>query len=427
MDFSRIDTAIGLLTLLPICAMFVISALRSPLGALSLPSMAMITSLIYFYLMPVVVLARGDEGFFGMYISDLTWVHTAVLLYTLGAIAAFAWHWRVLVANPAFSYPWDKKLNVPVFMALWAIAVAGVLIQYAQGKLNVTGGADYQFTGDFGQMAFMTQSVNLLIPLTLVLLVRERFSPLALLVLAIVLFVFLQAGFRFRILIMLASVISAYTLQRGIKVGILGGFLGMSVGLPLLILLGTIRRYGQGIDLSGFQMERLNSTSSNFGGEFGCVYSFDYIAAHPLPPLSPFEPWIIGITRLVPSFLWPDKPSAQYVKYYISGATEAGAEQAGIAVPQHAEILVQMGWWGLVPLAFLYFSIAGWLVKRVAYTGREVRLAGCAIIPTYFGYYMQTRGYFFQIFADALFMLGPLFLLNIGMRRGSQRPPGVQR
>jgi len=63
-------------------------------------------------------------------------------------------------------------------------------------------------------------------------------------------------------------------------------------------------------------------------------------------------------------------------------------------------------------MAFCYFWIAGWLIRRVAFTGREVRLAGCTLIPFYFGYYMQTRGYFFQAFADGLFILGPMFILN---------------
>jgi hypothetical protein len=76
-----------------------------------------------------------------------------------------------------------------------------------------------------------------------------------------------------------------------------------------------------------------------------------------------------------------------------------------------------MGWWGLLPLAFIYFLIAGWLVKRAAYRGGDARLAACALIPPFFGYYMQTRGYFFQIFADCLFMVGPLFLMNLGMPR----------
>jgi hypothetical protein len=269
------------------------------------------------------------------------------------------------------------------------------------------------------QLALLTQALNLVIPLIVVLLIRERFRWRSLLILAAVLAVFLQAGFRYRIVILLAAAASAYALQRSTKIGILTGLAGSYLALPVVVGLGAIRRYGQGIDLSAWSGDRAEAMAASFGGEFNIVYVLDYISSHPLPPLSPFEPWLVAIARLVPSFLWPDKPAAQYTQNFIAGAAQPGAESAGIAAPQQAEILVQMGWWGLVPIAFVYFCVAGWLIKRLAHRGREVRLAGCALIPSYFGFYMQTRGYFFQILADGLFILGPLFLLNLSMRRGS--------
>lgn len=91
-----------------------------------------------------------------------------------------------------------------------------------------------------------------------------------------------------------------------------------------------------------------------------------------------------------------------------------GAEQAGIAATQHVEMLLQWGWLGLGPLSFLYFCIACLLLSRLHKLDRTVRIAGYSLVPAYFGFYMQTRGYFFQIFADAIFMLAPLYLLNLG-------------
>jgi hypothetical protein len=194
------------------------------------------------------------------------------------------------------------------------------------------------------------------------------------------------------------------------------------VGLLLVIVIGAVRQYGQGIDLSGLTSERFESAAGGFAGEFGIVYVFDYIAANVLPPPNWVEPWVVAVARLVPGFLWPDKPVAEYMTRFISGATLPYADKAGLAAPQHVEILLQFGWWGLLPMAFGYFWIAGWLVRRVAFTSREVRLAGCTLIPLFFGYYMQTRGYFFQIFSGALFTLGPLFILS----GRSRQPPAKQ-
>jgi hypothetical protein len=41
-------------------------------------------------------------------------------------------------------------------------------------------------------------------------------------------------------------------------------------------------------------------------------------------------------------------------------------------------------------------------------------------VPAFFGFYMQTRGYFAQVFADALFIFVPLFLIHVW-----ERPPIV--
>jgi hypothetical protein len=417
MDLSPIDTSIGLLGLFPIVAIFAISAVWSPLGAVSLPCLTMLTSFTYFYLMPVVALAGGDEGFFGMYISDLLWMHFAVLLYNLGAIGAFFAHGRVLNANPEPAYPSDRPVNGKAYFVLWGLAIAGVAAQVAMGRLNIASDEAYQMADDATSFALLTQAYNLMVPLTLILLIRERFSLLSLAALALVLGVFLQTGFRFRILMLLTGAAGAFALQRGFKVGVLRGAIGFALGLLLVNAIATVRRYGQGIDLSGFTSERLHSMTGSFGGEFSVVYAFDYTAGSPLPPPNWIEPWVVGVIRLVPSFLWPDKPVAEYLTRLSAGAAVPGADKAGIAPPQHVEILFQFGWWGLLPMAFCYFWIAGWLVRRVAFTGRDLRLAGCTLIPFFFGYYMQTRGYFFQVLADGVFILGPLFVLSAPRRR----------
>jgi hypothetical protein len=419
MDLSRIDTVIGLLGLCPIVAMFAIAVVRLPLGAISLPCITMMTGFTYFYLIPVVALAGGDDGYFGMYISEMEWMHFAVLLYNLGAIGAFFAHWRVLNANPEPAYPWDRPINNKVYLALWGVVIAGVAIEVAIGRLNITGDEAYQMADYDASFLFLTQTFSMTVPLTVILLIRGRFSLRSLAVLALVLVVLLQVGFRVTILMLLAGAAGAFALQRGFKIGILRGAVGFALGLLLVIVIGAVRRYGQGIDLAGLTSERIESTAGSFAGELSVVYAFDYITANPLPAPNWVEPWVVGISRLVPSFLWPDKPTAEYLSHVMAGAAAAGAESSGTAPVQHVEILFQFGWWGLLPMAFCYFWIAGWLVRRVAFTGRETRLAGCVLIPFFFGYYMQSRGYFFQILAGGLFVLGPLFILSA---RPSRQP-----
>jgi hypothetical protein len=415
MAFDFIDGTVSLLCLLPLLAIFYLSARSSPMAAVSLPCMTMLTSIVYFYMLPVIVLAKGDMGYFGMYISSLVWTHVAIMLYALGAGWAFLVHRQRLASHPAEPRPWDSNTYNPVYWVLWGLATIGVAAQVAMGKLNLAGQANYDFAAErVGELAFMTQAYNMMVPLTIMFAIRDKFKRWTWLVLPVVLLIFLQAGFRFRIMLLLAGLGTAFALTRRFRITTPIALGGLAVALLLSNVIGAVRRYGQGIDLTALTDDKIEDMTSSVGGEFGVVYVLNYTVEHPLPDPVMLEPWLVAIARLVPSFLWPDKPTPEYARHFIAGASAQGVETAGVAATQHVEMLLQFGWFGLLPLAFLYFSITGLLIGALLKQRYEARIAGCALVPAFFGYYMQTRGYFFQIFADALFMFGPLLILNFG-------------
>jgi len=377
--------------------------------------MMVLTSFIYFYLIPVLALAAGDTGYFGMYLGSFRWAHFAVLLYVLGALVAFLVHWRVLSVHPGAPRRNERQIAKPVFYALWGVVAAGVAFQILSGKLNLTGAENYKFATD-REVAFFTQAYNMMVPLTLILLIRNNFKLWSLVFAAVVVVVFLQIGFRFRIMIFLTAAVVSFAIARNIKIRVAYALGGAVVALYLANLIGSLRRYGRGLDLSQVDQVAQIGPFTSFAGETGIAYVLAYTAENPLPDLAMFEPWLVGVARLVPSFIWPDKPTAEYLRHFIAGA-QTKAEGAGVAASQHVEMLLQFGWISLPILAFFYFTIATSLIDRLHRLGREARIAGCAIVPAFFGFYMQTRGYFFQIFADSLFFFGPLFLVHISERR----------
>ena len=176
-------------------------------------------------------------------------------------------------------------------------------------------------------------------------------------------------------------------------------------------LIGMVRRYGQGIDYNNLG-EASEEHVSSFSGEAGIVYTLGYIADHRLPDFVMFEPWTVGLARLIPSFIWQDKPTLSYGRYILD-ITETNSFGAGVAAPQHVEMLFQFGWFGLPLLAFIYFYIIAYLIHRLNLLGYEARVAGCSLAPVFFGFYMQSRGYFFQILSDGLFIFGPMFLVHL--------------
>lgn len=417
----------GLLSFALLAASLLFFARSVELGALSLPCIMALTSLTYFFVMPAVRLSVGDNGFLGMYFNRdaLEWMHWSVLLYAAGAVFAFARGMRTLRLNPAVPRPHDPPLNNAILILLAALAVLGLIAQILAGRLNIEGitsaveGTEGGFT-----LRFLNLFFTMMIPLTLIYLVRENFSTRSLIVLGIVSLIILQAAFRYRIVILGLGAVGAFAMLRGFRVHVpylLGAAVG---GIIVLNMIGMARKgRGSGIDLAIVEGMSWSDLFTSFGGEIGIVYVLSYTAQSPLPDFAFLEPWLVGIARLVPTFLWPDKPTAEYLTHFIAGFGVANADKAGIAAPQHVEMLLQFGWWGVLPLAFLYFSIACWLVKQCHRCGREARIAGCAMIPAFFGFYMQTRGYFFQILADGLFLFAPIFLAHAGLGRRRTEAP----
>ncbi len=278
------------------------------------------------------------------------------------------------------------------------------------GRINLTANENFQVE-EGNEFLFFNEAFNMLIPLSLMLLIRNNFGWRSLAVLLFVIFVFLQAGFRFRVILILAGAVTAFAVQRRIRLRISYMLAGGTVAVTLSNLLGMVRRYGQGIDYNSLGEASVEHVSS-FSGEAGIVYTLGYIADHRLPDFVMFEPWTVGFARLIPSFIWQDKPMLSYGRYLLD-ITETNSFGAGVAVPQHVEMLFQFGWFGLPLLAFIYFYIIAYLIHRLNLLGYEARVAGCSLVPVFFGFYMQSRGYFFQILSDGLFVFGPMFLVHV--------------
>lgn len=440
MILGIIDNFFGLLGLLLIAAVYVRSSYASPLGALSLPCMTMATTFIYFYLIPVTIMAAGDTGYLGLLLGDMRWGHFAVFLYSAGAVLAFTISRDVLTLDPMRPLPGDRPLNVVMLFALWGVGLAGVALQIALGRFDPTGSADVILTGG-SDLRFINMTFSMLVPVAIVTLIRFNFNVLSLLGLLLVAFILLQVGFRYRIVILLAGAFAAYGLTRGFKVGVVGGVLGCTIGLFIVNIIGAIRRYSDGVNLSNLEGMDLSTFGTRFSGEAGIAYVLDYVAANSLPPPAWLDPWIVGIAGLVPSAIWPGKPRPEYLSHIVSGAGVEQAEKYGVAASQQVEFLLQAGWWGVLPLAFLYFVLICRILRRAARTGHETRIAAFAIAPAFFGFYMQSRGYFFQILTDFLFMIGPLFLMVLmsrargaaaavhagGFRLSNQHPGAIRR
>lgn len=409
-------TPIGIVTFALLVAMFLFFAEKLALGALSLPCITALTSAIYFYIMPTLSLAGGNYEFFGYVMTSLESSHLTVFLYMAGVGAACMAGLRILAVDPAAPQKHERKLNPIALIALWGIAAVGASILLASGRVNLLADQDYQFS-EAKDFLFLNMSFSMLIPLTLVVLVRNNFNPVSLAILVLVLLVLTQTGFRFRIMILLCSVVAAFAISKGVKLRALYIVPGTIVALMFVNAFGRSRKYGNGVNLANIQGMSWDEILTGFGGEVGPVFVLQSFCEKPLPDFVFFDPWIVGMARMVPSYLWPDKPAADYLASAYDSFGSSDMVAAGVAVTQHMELLMQFGWFGLPFLSALYFGIAIYFVSKFNLLSREVRIAGSAILPPFFGFFMQQRGYFFMTFSEGLFMLGPLFLVHWGEKR----------
>ena len=406
-------TPIGIFTASALLLVFLYYAKNASLSAVSLPCITVLTSFIYFFLIPSLALNSINTEFLGMQIESLRWTHFAVLLYTIGALAAFVSSRRDLLVNPAKRSELDRQFNGKMFALLSFLSIAGLFALISLGSVTFFASNEIAIPQVYSNVSFLNLAISMMLPLTLVALIRDNFRIRSLAILAIVLFICLTVGFRFRVVLLASAVVASYAILRNVKIRTAYVVAGSVLVLIAVNAIGLARTYGRGLDLSAISGMSWQDLLVSFGGEVGPIYVLVYIANSDHFDYIYFTPWTVGIARLIPSFIWPDKPYPFYLSYFVEGFDYASQHTAGVAPPQQAEILLQFGWLGLPFVTFMYFKIACILVRRLNYLGREARIAGCTLAPAFFGFYMQQRGYFFQILAEGLFTFGPLFLLHL--------------
>ena len=405
-------TPVGIFSLAIIVFLFVLFSRNTAQAALSLPCVTLLTSIIYYYVMPSLSFSNGRTGFLGVYIESMASIHWGVLLYVLGASAAFLLTRSRYALDPAMPRTVDGPLIWGRFWLIAGVALLGLLTLKSIGRLNLSLSDEFRMSDGVGNLAFLQLSISLLLPITIVYAVHDNFGLRAWAFISASTFVFLVSGFRFRIAILMIAIAASFSVTRGVRIRVIAVVLGTIFALIAFNAIGMARRYGAGLDLSVFKDLKWEEMLNSFGGEEGPIFAFLSVIEAPPPEWIAFDPWTIAIARLVPSFLWPDKPSPYYLYMYTSLFDERVREYAGIAGPQQAEMMLQFGWFGIPLLSFLYFILIGFLVAKLMRLGREARIAGMALVPGVFGFYMQQRGYFFQNISEALFILGPLFLMH---------------
>lgn len=393
-------------------------------GALSLPSIMIMTGLIYFYVFPLLFIQAGNVTFYGLTLDGLIWAQVALGLYMGGAFVAFVLSRKIWQRDPAVSIGPPRQINQMALYSLIAAIGLAIAARFLLGLMSLDQTETDTETNVASNVNFLNLAFSAAIPLVVWNLIRSKFSVISLLILAFVLFFFVLDGFRFRIVILVSATAIAYCYYRNIKPGMALVAAAMLSGMFVSNVIEQTRQYGRGINLERIDGVETADLVLGVGGEIGPVFVLTHLTQRP-SDLIQIEPWVVAAARFVPTFLWPDKPDPDYLLAYSAAFPDSRASTSGLAGTQHAEFFMQFGWTGLPFLAFGFVMLAMWTLKRLSYLSPEARLAGMAIAPSLFGFYAQQRGYAFQFLCELLFTIFPLFWLHFQFFR--RKAPAMKR
>jgi hypothetical protein len=230
--------------------------------------------------------------------------------------------------------------------------------------------------------------------------------------LLIALAIYTSLGFRWRIIVLVLSLILLWFFARARRPSLVV----LSITLISLLLFAAFveqtRTYGKGLSLSkasGLSASTLIESGSQEGSVF--LISGALIASSPSStPFVGLQPIISTILFPIPSAIWRDKDSYMYLFRSISNLFRSPAYAIGQAVLNYSEYYLMFGWPSLVLMGllsgFLLRCLWNWFTAR-----RHEVLAQVAYICTCSLLYMWiSRGYLPQFILTLAFGSFPLFL-----------------
>lgn len=418
MEYIFSITGIFILTALIIGLLFTVRS--SWAGALSLPSVTIITGIMYFFVLPLLFVVSGEDSFFGLGLEGLPSAQIAMALYMVGAVFALLLGRKVLQLHPLSPSASERIPNSNAYWAVLAVLALILILKFTLGTLSSSGQKLTDIDSEVTGLGFLNLAYSSLIAMTIYTLIKSRFAPVSVLFLFLVLGIFLIDGFRFRIVILCSAAFLSWCVCRGLKPRLMLVAGSTVIGLVIFNVIAMTRTYGRGIDLSRIEGRSTQELLQAVGGEIGPVFTLSHLTQRESDFLF-LEPWFVAIARLVPSAIWPQKPYPDYLLAYPQGFPDPNAIYAGIAGTQHAEFYMQVGWAGLPIMAFGFFWLAIFVIKKLLNLSADARLAGLSIMPGLIGFYAQQRGYTFQIVCEYVFTLAPLFFIHIGGKHQAQQ------
>ena len=421
-DFKAI---LSLIVILGIISVLLVSNFRNKdVRHVFSPSTFMCLVLLYYAIIgPFYTIIVGDTTYrltdMSSYYS-ISWAGVAVLL--VGYHVTWQANWKPIISSH-YSYSNNAiiKSATIVFLIGFAMYVAWMgnnikILLYGYSEQN-----EFKNEGTF--VMYLMQGLGLLIlPLCCFfrtkLLTGKRMLWFYL-ILILVAWIYLNSGFRFRLVLLIINLATIYYITKSIRPSLL---VWSILGVAFILFMGVMeysRTYEKGLNLQrieGKGTEELFEGGTNEARIFmasGAVMSHvqnkgDYAYIDPI---------MNGILMPLPYAIFPQKRA---FLGYMTGRVDSifGRYGTGVAVMEYAEAFVAFGWIGV----FLLGAFMGYLSKRIwnYFATSNNELLPLLTLASFNGllYTYISRGYFAQILTASFFyMIIPLFLFHYFAKR----------
>lgn len=388
------------------------------------PSTFVCLVLLYYAIIgPFYTIITGDTTY---RLTDMTpyysisWTGVAVLL--IGFCATWQGNWKPIIAS---RYRYSDKAVIKSATIVFLIGFIMYIVWMGSNiKILIYGYSEqFEFHNEGMFVMYLMQGLGLLIlPLCCyfrVKLLIEKRMLWFYLILIFVAWIYLNSGFRFRLVLLIINLATVYYITKLTRPNLL---VWSIVGLAFILFMGVMeysRTYEKGLNLQRIEdkgTEELFEGGTNEARIFmasGAVmsqvqYKGDYAYIDPI---------MNGVLMPLPYAIFPQKRAFfGYMDERVDSVF--GRYGTGVAVMEYAEAFVAFGWIGV----FLLGAFMGYLSKRIwnylATSNGE--LLPLLTLSAYNGflYVYISRGYFAQILTCSFFyMIIPLFLFHYFAKR----------
>ncbi|MEI9919966.1 MAG: O-antigen polymerase [Bacteroidota bacterium] len=222
--------------------------------------------------------------------------------------------------------------------------------------------------------------------------------------------IFVTLGFRYRLVLLFASMVIVFYYAKGRRPNVILISLAVFVFISLMGVINLSRQYGAGLNVSKLEGKDTEGYYAS-GLREALIFQTSGAIIDIVPERHPhagIQPLISTILFPIPSAIYPEKNSAEYL-FDALDAIYGKTVSKGAAIMSYAEYYLAFGWVGII----LGCGAIGWFYRKLwnwylANSRKPFAMALYAVTVTFL-YVIISRGYLPQVVNLFFFSVFPIY------------------